>query len=181
MTIGWHHRAPRRWLAKRAEDARKDEKEPHFRAGKAVDEKWKPIVEGATELTAKLKKHLERFLIAQRRAEEEKRRQAILEADRLRREAERHDDEPTRAALVDDARQLERAAAEPIKTTAGRHSMKVGLRTGQVAVIVDFDKAYAAFREHPDMKAFVQSLADKACRAKMPVPGVEFRESEKVV
>jgi len=168
-------------LAKRADDARKEEKEPHLLAGKSVDEKWKPIVIGATELTQKLKKHLEPFLLAQRRAAEEKRRQDILEADRLRREAEKHDDEETRGALVDDARRLERAAVEPVKTTAGRHGMRVGLRSGLEAIITDYDKAYAALKNHPSMREFVQTLADRACRAKMPLDGVEFRDSERVV
>jgi hypothetical protein len=165
-------------LAKRAEDIRKAEKQPHLDAGRAVDAKWAEIIDGARDLVARLKKHVEPFLLAQRKAEEERRRAEHERADELRRQAATANDPDTREELTRQAHDADREAA-PRNPSAGRTGAKVALRTVYVAVITDYDACYAALKEHNDMRSFVQQLADRACRAKVPLAGVEFRAEEK--
>jgi hypothetical protein len=167
-------------LAARADEGRKEEKAPHLAATREVDARWEPVVAGARELTAKLKKHVEGFLIRQKREAEAIARKAAEEADRLRREAAEVDQrsEAERADLLRQAQDADKRA-EPKKAIAGRPNMRVSLRTVWTAVIVDYDKAFAAMKTHPDMREFVQSLADRACRAKVPVEGVEYRKEER--
>ncbi len=57
---------------KRADIERTNEKQPHLEAGRAVDAKWKPVIETADDLRSKLKKHLEPYLKLQARQTEAK-------------------------------------------------------------------------------------------------------------
>ena len=57
-------------LAKKAEDHRKVEKQPYLDAGRAVDDKWRGVTDTAKDYVSRLKKHVEPFLIAQKRAAE---------------------------------------------------------------------------------------------------------------
>lgn len=168
-------------LAKRADELRETEKAPHLAACREIDGKWKPIVAGAKELGTKLKRHAEPFLLEQKRKADEAARAAAEEARKLLEEAAAVDQRSAseRADLEARARAAE-AAAKPKNATAGRTGAKIAVRTIQEAVIVDYPACYAALAEHPDMRAFVQTLADRACRAKVPLAGVEFREIQKV-
>jgi hypothetical protein len=175
-------------LSTKADEARKEEKEPHLTASRAVDDKWRPIVEGAKELSRLLKKHLEGFLLRQREAEAARRREQEAEAQRLREaaatafESGSPNAETIGTALAKQADIAETVAALPPQAgRAGRTGARVALRTVYVAVITDFDACYAALKAHPDMKDFVQQLADRACRAKVPLAGVEFRPEQKAV
>lgn len=174
-------------LSKRADNERKVEKEPHLQASRAVDDRWRDVIDGSKDLSAKLKKHIEPYLIAQRKAEQERVRKAEEEARRQRAEAEA----AARAAMEGDekaakaARDAQEKAAEAERqaqaknASAGRTGARVALRTVYVAVITDYDAAYAALKDNPDMKAMVQQLADRACRAKVPLAGVKFEETQK--
>lgn len=164
-------------IGKRAEEHRKTEKAPILEAGRAVDAKWNEVVTAAKDLTARLKKHVEPFLIAKKREEEERARKAREEADRLRREAAEAD-EAARAEALKKADETEKVAAAK-NSQAGRTGARVALRTVYVAVITDYDACYAALKDHPDMRAFVQQLADRACRAKVPLAGVEYQKEER--
>lgn len=188
-------------IAKKAETERVTEKEPHLIAGRAVDEKWRPVIDGAKEFAARLKKHVEPFLIAQKRKAEEEARQAREEADRLRREAEERERAAARAeaaraaqSAADDggvveqmeaeaadlfrkAQEAEAAAARP-KVSAGRTGARVSLRKEKRARIVDYDACLTALKDHPDMKALVQQLAQRAVKQNVPLAGVEVEEVE---
>jgi len=171
-------------LSARAVDLHKVEKQPHLEAGRVVDAKWFPIRDGAKELAALLKAHVEPYLKAQKREEERRAAAAAAEAARLRDEAAQlveEDDQRSVDRAAELARQADVAerASAPKNVSAGRTGAKVALTTVYVAVITDFDKAYAALRTHPNMKSFVQELADRACRAKVPLDGVEFRKEER--
>jgi hypothetical protein len=175
-------------LSKRADGHRETEKAPHLEAGRAVDAKWKPIVDGAKELSTRLKRHVEPFLIEKKRIEDEKRRKAEEEARRLRDEAERaareaaaNDEAAQRAAAdaVRKAQEAERAAEAKVSTNAGRTGAKVALRTERRARIIDYAAAHLALRDHPEMKALVEQLANRAVRAGVALAGVEAEEFQK--
>lgn len=177
-------------LARRAEEHHKVEKRPHLDAGRAVDDRWRDVITDIRELATKLKRHVEPFLVAQKRAEEERARKAREEADRLAREAA----EAARKAkaandqeAAEKARELQRQAAEADKASivknasAGRTGARVSVRTEKRAKIVDYAACLQALSDHPDVKALVEQLAQRAVRAGMPLAGVEVIETEKVV
>jgi hypothetical protein len=173
-------------LGARAVDLHKIEKQPHLEAGKAVDAKWFPIRDGAKDLASRLKEHLQPYLLKQQREEARRAAEAAAEEVRLREEA-------ARVAEMDDDRAADRAAelerqadvaakmSAPKNASAGRTGARVALRPVYVAVITDYAACYAALSAHPDMQNFVQQLADRACRAKVPLAGVEFRSEQKAV
>lgn len=165
-------------LAKRADEAREEEKAPHLAASREVDDKWRAVVAGAKELTARLKKHVEGFLIRQKREAEAIAVKAREEAEQLRKaadlvtvtEAERDD-------LIQQAQDAEKRA-EPPRAIAGRPNMRVSLRKKVRARIVDYDACYAALKNHRDMREQVDILANRAVKAGVPLAGVEAEEYE---
>jgi hypothetical protein len=183
-------------LAKRADNHRVVEKEPHLAASRAVDDKWREPIADAKDWAAKAKKHVEPFLIAQKRAEEERQRKAAEEATRLRQEAEKaaraarenQEDQNREKARyeADVALQAARDAekeAEARKVNAGRIGAKVSIRTEKVGVVTDYAKAAAALvaMNHKDLIAVIDQLAQRAAKAGMPFDGMEIRTEEKVV
>ena len=166
-------------LAKRADETREQEKAPHLMASREVDERWRDIIAAAKDLTAKLKRHVEPFLIAKKRADDEAAAKARAEAEALRRQAAEADrrDDAERAELIAKAQAAERKAA-PKNASAGRPNMKVALRTKTRARIVDYDAALVALKDHPDMRILVGKLADRAVKAGVPLAGVEVEEYE---
>ncbi|MEQ1407735.1 hypothetical protein ABK249_22705 [Neorhizobium sp. Rsf11] len=175
-------------IAKKATDLHKVEKQPHLDAGRAVDNKWRELKEEPDALSKRLKRHMDDYLREQQRIEAERQRKAQEEADRKRREAE----EAARLAAVanDDAaadeakRKQEEAAqaerdAQMRNATAGRTGARVALRTFVSARIVDYDRALRALSDHPEMKALVETLANRAVRAGVEVEGVERFEEQR--
>lgn len=75
-------------IAKKATDLHKVEKQPSLDEGRRIDDKWRGLKEDPAALAKRLKRHLDDWLIAQARIEEERQRKAREEADRIRREAE---------------------------------------------------------------------------------------------
>ncbi|MDX0572135.1 hypothetical protein GOD68_18065 [Sinorhizobium medicae] len=186
-------------LAKRADNLRVVEKEPHLAASRAVDDKWRAPVGRAKDLSVALKLHVEPFLKAKKREEEERARKAAAEAAELRRKA----DEAARKAAAEtfqkDAasqqkaeqerqellRQAEAAdkAAEVKNAQAGRTGAKVSIRVEKVGVVTDYAKAAAALvaMKHKDLIEIIDKLAQRAAKAGMPFEGMDVREEEKVV
>jgi hypothetical protein len=179
-------------IGKRADSQRVVEKEPHLTASREVDNKWRPIIEDAKDWAAKAKKHVEPFLIAQKRAEEARARAAVEEAARLRREAEaaaqaareaEHVDEKAeaeRARLIQQAQEAEKAA-EVKNAAAGRTGARVALRTDKRGEIVDYDALLMALKERAEVKELIQSLANRAAKSGFELPGMKIVEIEKVV
>jgi len=166
-------------LAKQADEAREVEKAPHLAAGRDVDDKWRPVVSDAKDLTTTLKKHVEGFLIRQKREAEAEAAKAREEAAQLRKAADLITvDEDERADLIVQAQDIERAVAEPKRAIAGRPGMRVSLRKKVRARIVDYDACHAALKNHGDMKALVEQLANRAVKAGVPLAGVEAEEYE---
>ncbi|MFL1873933.1 hypothetical protein ACIKT0_01685 [Hansschlegelia beijingensis] len=176
-------------LASKAEKARVAEKEPHLEAGRAVDAKWKPIVDDAKALSAKLKRHAEPFLIAQKRAEEERARRAAEEARRIREEAEAAarraaaDDEAEKARIAELERQAAAAdqAAVAKNASAGRTGARIALRTETKVIVSDFAAAagYYVAARNPDLVELIGRLAARDVKAGAEVPGTERRTEER--
>jgi len=191
-------------IAKKATDLHKVEKQPFLDGGRQVDEKWRTLKDDPDALSKRLKRHLDTFLQEQARAERERQEAARREEDRLRREAEeaRIAAEKEQAKKVADgisdataiqqhnermaeADRLQREAdakakeAQARNATAGRTGAKVALRTFVSARIVDYEKALNALRTHPEMKALVEQLANRAARAGIEVDGVERFEEQR--
>ena len=82
--------------------------------------------------------------------------------------------------MVAEAQAAEEAAIAR-KPAAGRTGMKVSLRTEKRGRIVDYAKCLAAVSEHVDVKAVVETLAQRSVRGGNPLPGVEVVMVEKVV
>jgi hypothetical protein len=177
---------------KDADAARVEEKRPHDEAAKAVQSKWKPLLDKCelAETTAKraLTPYLERKE-AEQRAEAERLRQEAEEAARKAREA--HQAASTDLAAAGVAKAAEEAAAELTKlanradktkahATGGERA--IGLRSHWVATVEDYT-AFArwAWAERPDdMHKFLDELAGKEVGAgKRTLPGVDITEQRK--
>lgn len=192
-------------LSKKADNFRVVEKEPHLTAGKAVDDKWRNPIDEAKNLSNALKRHVEPFLLEQRRLENERVAKAQAEAAEARRKAE----EASRAAaqaeykanqdtatFVDDkaAAEAERAkfaalreaqeaekAATFNNASAGRTGAKVSVRTEKKAKIVDFDACLMALKDREEIRSLVETLANRAVKSGFALAGVEVVIIEKVV
>lgn len=185
-------------IAKRADNHRTVEKEPHLAASRAVDDKWRQPIADAKDWATKLKRHVEPFLIAQKRAEEERQRKAREEAEAARRaaadaarkaqEADQQSDQDREAAareverLAAQARQAEQDA-EARRVNAGRTGARVSVRVEKLGVVTDYSKAAAALvaMNHKDLLTEIDRLAQRAAKAGMPFDGMEVREEERVV
>lgn len=159
-------------IARDADKKRKAEKQPHLDAGKAVDDKWRSLTNDPKDVAKKVKRTLDAYMREQERVKRE-------EAERLRQEAmaqaKRSDNQEEVQAKFEQAQELEQA-----KTTVGTTGAKVRMREVVSAVITDFDKAAAdpQIKNHPDYRAFVQQLCDRAVRAGKTIEGVERKETK---
>ena len=157
-------------LANKAEKLRKAEKQPHLDAGKAVDNKWRDLANDPKAEAKKVKRTLDEYIREQDRIKRE-------EADRLRREAmeqaKRSDDQDSVVQKMAEAQALDSQ-----KTAIGTSGVKVRMRTVVDAVITDYDAAFMALKDRQEMKELVQSLANRAVRSGVDLPGVQRHERE---
>jgi len=169
-------------LEKEADKYRKNEKEPHDKAAKAVQTKWLPVIELADEKKTWLKKEFEKFALAEkhRRQEEAKRiaeenRKAAEEAARLAAEmAPFGMDAPTAPVIEEPA---------PVKNVAaGTRGTRVALKTRVDYVVTDlpaFSAHLAAFENPPpEFMEACRKIANRLGSAGANPPGVEKRVTE---
>lgn len=174
-------------IKNKATDLHKVEKQPHLDAGRNVDNKWRGLKEDPDTLAKKLKAHVTPFLQEQQRLEYERQQRERDEAERKRREAEAlaaQADVSDTAAQAEAERLQQEAnkqeqAAQAQKPQAGRTGARVSLRTFVSARITDYDKALKALGNHPEMKALVETLANRAIRAGVELDGVERYEEQR--
>jgi hypothetical protein len=191
---------PLRAAGKMGEEQRKKEKKPHDDASKAVQQKWVPILEPASETIDATVRAIEAFKRAeQKRIDDEaakKRREEeakIREAERARLAKEAEDraaearaagddpseDMPTPEEIEERAAEVaaERMAEVPVETTKVRvgtaHGKAVSKATVYGGEITDVDLFFQSIKEHVDTKEFLQRKADALGRAKATVPGME--------
>ncbi|KHJ56272.1 hypothetical protein LA66_06805 [Aureimonas altamirensis] len=179
-------------IAKKATDHHKVEKQPSLDEGRRIDERWRELKDGAKDLSVQLKRHMDEFLREQDRLERERQRAAAAEADRIRREAEEAakaaaavQDDAERAKAEEAAAAARRAAYEAEKeaasrnSTAGRTGAKVALRTFVSAEITDFDALLTALKDRPEIRDVVQSLANRAAKSGVDLPGMKIVEERR--
>ena len=191
-------------IAKKATDLHKVAKQPHLDAGRAVDDQWRPLKEEPASLSTRLKRHLDAYLNERARKERERQEAARREEERLRREAEeaRFAAEKEQAKKVADgvsdamaiqqhndrmaeAERLQREADEKAKetqarnATAGRTGAKVALRSFVSAEIIDFDTLLMALKDRSEVKDIVQSLANRAARSGVDLPGMKIHSEQR--
>lgn len=182
-----NYRAALLELKKRAETEHKTAKAPHLEAGRKVDATYKPLIDTADGAAATVRTELGKYL-AKVEAEERAKADAARKAEeaRVRAEMERQAIELAKrmqedpiAALTEPAPELPvmRAPPEPVKVTAGGQRGRVtSLKTVVSYVVTDHAKALAFFAENDDVRQLIASLATKASKAGVTVPGVERKE-----
>jgi hypothetical protein len=184
-------------LCAAADNARKVEKQPHLDACRDVDDKWRAVI-AAAEFYKRVKAVVcEPFLKAQK-AEQDK---AIAEARRKAEEARLAAEEAALKAaqvahgsnapneLVEqaaaDAKALAEAAAANAAhvaaqtVTAGTRGRSIGLRKNTVVIIEDREKVLAFFHDREEITALLQTMAEKAIKAGIAVPGTKVDKEEK--
>lgn len=181
-------------IAKKATDQHKVEKQPSLDEGRRVDDKWRGLKEEPAELSKKLKRHMDAYLQEQARIERERQEAARREEERLRREAEEaarkaaeadQQSEAERQAAIDRARQLEQEAAAKAKeaeaknASAGRTGARVSLRTFVEPNITDYDALLMALKDRPEIREVVESLAKRAAKSGVSLPGMEIIEVQR--
>lgn len=145
----WSDRIAR--LGKEAEGFRKAEKQPHVDAGRAVDQKWRPLTDTAQDAVKLIKAKVGEFL----KAERARKAKEAAEA------AERGEPVPD------------------IKANAGGAvGRSIGLRRVKTAVIENFDACLAALKDDSDLRDLVQRKADAAARSGVALPGCRIETKE---
>jgi hypothetical protein len=148
-------------LSGQADKKREAYKKPHLEAGKAIDQKWMPLVKEAKGIADQLRKYIEVFKTAQllqRRLEERQREEAAQNAATV----------PPPLPPVDTT----------IKGSYGR-AATVGTEL-VVTAITDQDAVYQFFRDNPDLQACLFKLAQWGIKAQLAVPGITTEERAKI-
>jgi len=156
-------------LEKRADKARKDEKDPHDKAAKAVQAKWLPVVELADEKKRWCKKAFETYALAEKRRREEEARKA---AEAARIEAEK----------ADIAGEPSAPEPEPVKNVSAGTRGRVALKT-RTDWVVDDLQAFAAYLASmetpaPEFVEVCRKLANRIGSGGGSAPGIEKRVTE---
>lgn len=173
-----------RKVSKDADAARADEKRPHDEAAKAVQAKWKPIIDKATRGVSACKDALTPYRAEKQRAKDEAARKAREEAEARQREAQqalRQSDDLEARYEAEQSLEL----AKKLATVANRiDRAPTGLRTFWEAEITDRKEALRHYlAEQPEMFVnLIQQLADKDARneaTRRNIPGIVFHERKK--
>ena len=171
-----------RKAAKDADGARAAEKKPFDEAAKAVQAKWKPIIDKAARGADECKAALTPYRIAKQRAAEEAARKAREEAEareKAAQEALRKSDDLE--AKFEAERELE--ASKKLAAVASKiDRAPKGLRTSYRAEITDRKAALLHYlaRAPERFEALIQQMADEDARGtRAPVPGIVFHEEKK--
>jgi len=174
-------------LGKRADKQRETEKRPHDEAAKAVQAKWKPAIDEATEAANRIRDSLTAWMRAEdarQRAEQEAFRRTAEEAARKQSEAQESARKAAEAANLPPPPEPEPISLplpepEPVRVQAGgQRGRKAGLRTITKYVITDYGKALAHVKDHPDVIEAVTKVASAQAKAGAIVPGVESQTEQ---
>lgn len=168
-----------RKASKDADKARAAEKKPHDDAGKAVQAKWKPVIDKADRGVTECKAALTPYRIEKQRSADEAARKARKEAEAKQAAAQaalkQSDDLESRFQAEQELEQAKKltAVANKIDRSA------TGLRTSWEAELTDKTAALRHYlKTQPgEFEALIQTLADRDARgARPPVPGVLYHE-----
>lgn len=176
-----------RKTAKDADTARADEKKPHLDAGKAVDAKWKPIIDAAERIANCCKTALTPWNIAEQKrkeaaaalaraeaeAEAEARRQAAVEAETGSIEAQEQADQ-----FEESAKAAERIAKKAEKAASGTSRLRTSYRPEVTDLSAAIKHYWASDKEA--FSGLVLDLANRDVRAgKRQIPGITIHTEQK--
>lgn len=170
-------------LRRDADAARAEEKRPHDDAAKAVQSKWKPLLDQVDAITSAAQAPLTDFLARKEAEQQEAARIAREEAERIQREALAAE----RAAAgnieaTEQARQLAKDADKAVKAANRADKAKahvagmdraVGLRTYRLVTVTD-RRALLEWVMRNDAEALAEFLTEYAERRGAALPGVEI-------
>lgn len=162
-------------LWKKADDRRKQEKQPLADRVKKIDAKYGAIVKTAKDAADHIRSVLTIFM--QEKEEKEKKR---IEEERKRQEEERRaleDQDIVLAALQPDLPPVEELQAKPIRV-GGQLGRATGLRTVKTAQIEDLEQVFHHFKENDKVVKVLQTLANQAIRSGLDVPGAKLKEEK---
>lgn len=171
-----------RKASKDSDEARKTEAKPFDDGKKAVQTKWKPIIDKADRGVAECKAVLTPYRVEKQRIADEAARKAREEAEAKQKAAQdalrQSDDLEAKFQAEQD---LE--AAKKLAAVANRiDRAPTGLRTSWEAELTDKGAALRHYlKTQPDeFSDLIQTLADRDARAnRPPVPGVLYHEVKK--
>lgn len=178
-------------IRKAADSARTDEKRPHDDAAKAVQAKWKPLLDKADRAIDAAGKPLTAFLV---RLENERRAEAQRLADEAAKAAQQAQEAHRNVASLDDAERADELAKEAVKLEkAARRTDKaksnvagvnraIGLRTYWKATVTDFGALLRYMKEArpDDLKALLSDYAISQMNAgARQIPGVLIEQEKR--
>lgn len=185
-------------FGRKADEARKVEKEPHLAASREVDARWKSITDAAAKIAAIVEPKLLAYMRAEQKKADDLRKEA---EDRAReaQEAQRRAEADAAAAKSESARieaeraaqsaaqiveaETKAAAAAPVRVpSATGLARSAGLKTIRKARIVNLNSALLHYRTNPEVLALIERLANADIRASkggaISIPGVEIVEEQ---
>lgn len=177
-------------LRKDADAQRAEEKRPHDEAAKAVQAKWKPLLDRAETIIEAAQRPLTTYLAKLAAQQAEAERLARAEAERIAQEAiaaaraaESLDDVEKAKALEIDAQRAAKAANKAGKAQAHVEGIDraIGLRTYKVATVTDRRAALNWIAKHDAdaLTAFIEDYARRFAPTR-PMDGVEVSVERKV-
>lgn len=173
-----------RKASKDSDEARKAEAKPFDDGKKAVQAKWKPIIDKADRGVAECKAALTPYRIEKQRIADEAARKAREEAEAKERAAQealrQSDDLEAKFQAEQELEQAKKLAAVANKIDRS----PTGLRTYWEAELTEKGAALRHYlKTQPDeFSDLIQTLADRDARgARPPVPGVLYHERKKAV
>lgn len=168
-----------RKVRKEVDAARVEEKRPYDDAAKAVQTKWKPVLDRCDMAAAEIKRLLTPYRAARQKAKDEAAEKARQEAAQRQREAEEALRQSEDLAARFEAESELKAAAKLVAVANRIDREATGLRTHWDAEIVD-RKSALKFYLNRNPEVFIeamQRLADTDARGARPaVPGVVYHE-----
>lgn len=154
-----------------ADKKRVAEKAPHLDKCKEIDGRWQPLVKKAKEAADMIRRFLSAY-------ETEKARKAQAEAARLAAEAAKNAPPKQDNAEAGGAEPQPVAPVTPLMPTTikGAAGRAATVRVKKVAKVVDYDKAFAALKAVPEVKAAIDKVAQRMIDAGNTIPGVDVEE-----
>lgn len=177
-------------LAKEADAERAELKKPHLEAGRLVDSKFKPVIDGAKDVTKPLRVKMAAFIREEKRKADEAARKAAEEAARKAAEAEAlKDDELVGDVVADEAATAKtdaavaKVAAKRAGQARGDGGRAMSVRTTYDVEVTDAEALVEHFKSSQAVIDLCTDLARRQVRAlkgDTALPGIKITSSDSV-
>ncbi len=185
-------------FGRKADEARKVEKEPHLAASRDVDARWKSITDAAAKIATIVEPKLLAYMRAEQKKADDARREAEAIAAKAAAEKRAAEDAAAKAVTAsarieaerkaDQAAQIEQSAQRAAETgpvrveSATGLARSAGLKTIRRARITDIKRALLHFSADPKLREIVEQLANAEIRASkgaaISIPGIDIDEEQ---